>query len=364
MGAAIALGGGESISNRAAARALKKAPVEASAGYLHSAVVFATGPGLHLRMQSSTLPDEVASQVSPEAALEMALASPTPAPIPAPTPEPRPAFVVYRIEEGDTLTTIAERFGIDADYLLWNNPDVNGNPDMLEIGQDLRVPSVNGIIYNVVLGDTLSDIAARFNIDVQTIAGFPANQLESPDSIADKAVLLLPDAVPPPPPKPTPLPVTPAPAPVLAFAAAPPSPAPAAPPPAVAPPPRAASGFIWPFQGMLTSQFGEPRGRGTYHEGLDIAGPAGSTVVATGAGQVVLATWNNGGYGNYIIIQHGDGSRSLYAHLSKIYVTAGQYVSQGQGIGAVGCTGYCTGPHLHLEMQVGGVPVDPLRYLP
>jgi murein DD-endopeptidase MepM/ murein hydrolase activator NlpD len=79
---------------------------------------------------------------------------------------------------------------------------------------------------------------------------------------------------------------------------------------------------------------------------------------------VVLASYSGYGYGYYVIVRHGDGSETLYAHLSAIYVSLGQYVGQGEIIGAVGCTGWCTGPHLHFEVRIGGTPVDPLAYLP
>jgi murein DD-endopeptidase MepM/ murein hydrolase activator NlpD len=84
--------------------------------------------------------------------------------------------------------------------------------------------------------------------------------------------------------------------------------------------------------------------------------------MAAGSGQVVLAKYGTG-YGNYIIVRHGNGLETLYAHLSGIYVGLGQYVGQGEIIGAVGCTGWCSGPHLHFEVHAGG-PVNPLNYLP
>jgi len=79
---------------------------------------------------------------------------------------------------------------------------------------------------------------------------------------------------------------------------------------------------------------------------------------------VVLVAYGYYGYGNTVIIRHADGKETLYAHLSQIYVRMGQVVDQGETIGAVGCTGWCTGPHLHFEVRVGGVPVNPLNYLP
>ncbi len=119
------------------------------------------------------------------------------------------------------------------------------------------------------------------------------------------------------------------------------------------------SGLIWPVSGTVTSGFGMRWGR--MHEGIDIAAPAGTTVHAAASGRVIVAGWM-GGYGNLIVIDHGGGLATAYGHLSAIWVGGGS-VSQGQGIGAVGCTGSCTGPHLHFEVRVNGTPVNPLAYL-
>jgi murein DD-endopeptidase MepM/ murein hydrolase activator NlpD len=119
------------------------------------------------------------------------------------------------------------------------------------------------------------------------------------------------------------------------------------------------SGFVWPVSGVVTSGFGPRWGR--MHEGIDIAAPTGTSVRAAAAGQVIIAG-SMGGYGTIIVIDHGNGISTAYAHLSSIWVGGGT-VSQGQGIGAVGCTGSCTGPHLHFEVRVNGSPVNPLSYL-
>jgi murein DD-endopeptidase MepM/ murein hydrolase activator NlpD len=126
------------------------------------------------------------------------------------------------------------------------------------------------------------------------------------------------------------------------------------------------SGFAWPVYGPISEYYGAPRGAGTFHAGLDIDQTYnyGGPVAAAAPGQVVLATSNGYGYGAYVVIRHDNGYETLYAHLSAIYVSQGQYVSQGEAIGAVGSTGYSTGPHLHFEVQVGGATVDPLNYLP
>jgi murein DD-endopeptidase MepM/ murein hydrolase activator NlpD len=119
------------------------------------------------------------------------------------------------------------------------------------------------------------------------------------------------------------------------------------------------SGLIWPVNGVVTSGFGWRWGR--MHEGIDIAAPAGTPIHAAAAGTVIFAGWMSG-YGNLTVIDHGNGLATAYGHQSAIYVGGGP-VSQGQVIGAVGCTGSCTGNHVHFEVRVNGHPVDPMGYL-
>jgi murein DD-endopeptidase MepM/ murein hydrolase activator NlpD len=120
--------------------------------------------------------------------------------------------------------------------------------------------------------------------------------------------------------------------------------------------------FSWPVTGTITSPFGwrsNPFGGAPeFHQGLDIAAPTGTTVTAAASGTVIMAQWY-GGYGNYILIDHGGGYSTGYGHLSAIYVSDGQKVERGQAIGAVGSTGESTGPHLHFEVRIDGKPVDP-----
>ncbi len=120
-------------------------------------------------------------------------------------------------------------------------------------------------------------------------------------------------------------------------------------------------GFIWPLNGSVTSYFGPRWGR--MHTGIDIDGYSGQPIVATKEGQVVLASYYSG-YGNAVIIDHGGGYATLYAHMSEFNTSNGAYVKQGDVIGYVGCTGSCTGDHLHFEVRVNGEPVDPMPYLP
>jgi len=137
-----------------------------------------------------------------------------------------------------------------------------------------------------------------------------------------------------------------------------------APTPELSPPlpaPDSASGLIWPLGGVVTSFFGPRWGR--IHYGIDINGSVGSPVVASLGGSVVFAG-DDGGYGLMVVIDHGDGFATVYAHLSQLFVSSGTGVGQGQQIGAVGCSGSCTGPHLHFETRVLGIAQDPFLYLP
>jgi murein DD-endopeptidase MepM/ murein hydrolase activator NlpD len=120
------------------------------------------------------------------------------------------------------------------------------------------------------------------------------------------------------------------------------------------------SGLVWPVGGAVTSPFGWRWGR--MHEGIDIGVGFGTPIQAAGPGTVIYCGWE-GGYGNLVVIDHGGGLATAYAHQSSIAVSCGQQVAQGQTIGYVGSTGHSTGPHLHFEVRINGSPVDPLGYL-
>ena len=121
------------------------------------------------------------------------------------------------------------------------------------------------------------------------------------------------------------------------------------------------TGFAWPLSGPITSPFGMRWG--TLHPGIDIGVPTGTPIHAAGPGTVVWCGWMSG-YGNLVMIDHHNGLATLYGHQSRIAVGCNVEVSQGETIGYVGCTGFCTGPHLHFEVRLNGTPVDPLGYLP
>ena len=123
----------------------------------------------------------------------------------------------------------------------------------------------------------------------------------------------------------------------------------------------AGSGVAWPTNGTLTSGFGIRWG--VLHPGIDIANSTGTPIKAAKSGTVIVAGWNAGGYGNWVIIDHGGGFSTLYGHMSKIRVSQGQSVKQGERIGDMGSTGNSTGPHLHFETRVNGTAKNPTAYL-
>lgn len=295
-----------------------------------------------------------------------------PPPTLAPTPEedmlfaaaaapepPTPPFFIYTVREGDSVDGLASRFGLSAASVLWNNLDLE-NADFLTVGQQLRMPTSDGIIYEVRLGDTLSDIADRFGVSVDDIIGFAANGLSGPDGIVENQTLFVPNGELPMPTE-TPVVEVPPPAPILP---SPPS-APASPPSApISPPARASSssGFIWPTTGNISSYFGPSHPLGI---DIDMWGRGGAPVYASASGTVTFAGGNACcSYGLYVIVNHGNGFETLYAHLGSIAVYQGQWVEQGQVVGYVGLTGYTTGYHLHFEVRVNGRHANPLNYLP
>ncbi len=115
--------------------------------------------------------------------------------------------------------------------------------------------------------------------------------------------------------------------------------------------------FVWPTSGTITQRFV------WYHKGIDIANRGVPGVLAVDSGRVVSSGWSPAGYGNHVMIDHGNGYRTLYAHLSKIYVVAGQTVNRGSSIGQMGSTGRSSGPHLHFEVIQNGAHVNPLNFL-
>ncbi len=254
-------------------------------------------------------------------------------------PQQLPKFFRYEVQPGDTVLGIAQRFGISSDYILWNNIGVVSDADLLTVGDRLRVPSLEGILHDVRLGETLTDITNTYEAEVSEVIGFPANSISDPNLLRDGETLLVVGGKRLPKPAPTLRPSVDAPD----FVSRDPS----------------ATGFIWPVVDLITSFFGP-----AHPLGIDINAPF-VPVAASQAGQIVFA----GGepccsYGLYVDIVHGGGYETRYAHLSQIYVGLGEWVEQGQIIGLSGNTGRSTGPHLHFELYRNGFLLNPLQFLP
>ena len=255
--------------------------------------------------------------------------------------EQLPLFYRYVVLEGDTVGSIAVRFGISSDYILWNNIDIISDEDLLTIGELLQVPSVAGIIHSVRIDQTLTEIAALYEADASEITAFAANGLANPDLLREGTTILVPGGR-----------VVPPPAPAIR---------PAAETPAFVQRDEVSDlGFVWPVLDIITSYFGP------FHPlGVDINAPIGTPIAAAAAGQVVFV----GGdaccsYGFHVEIKHDETYTTLYAHLGSFAVELGEFVEAGQIIGTGGLTGRSTGPHLHFEVRRNDIYQNPLLYLP
>lgn len=254
--------------------------------------------------------------------------------------KPRSEIIEYEVENGDTLSSIAQKFNISQDTIKWAN-DME-DKDAIKPGQKLKILPVTGVAYTVKSGDTLESIAKKFDTGSQGILDFPFNDVPDDQKVKVGQLLIVPDGVPAEA-RATPRPQTQiiATGPKTTFSA------------------PGGANFMWPttFQ-MITTNFA------WWHPGIDMANRAAPGVAASDGGRVIVAGWpDNYGYGNRIMIDHGNGYQTLYAHLSNIYVSVGQTVSRGQTIGQMGSTGRSTGTHLHFEIRYKGVAVNPLAIL-
>ncbi len=257
--------------------------------------------------------------------------------------KPRSEIIEHKIEDGETLSSIAKKYGIDQETIKWANDlsDVNA----IKPGQTLKILPVSGVAHTVKSGDTVESVAKKYQADAQAIVDFPFNGVPDDFRLTAGQTLIVPDGQPPEVKAPVRSRTQPQ------YVASGPS-----------GPSFSASGggqFIWPTSTSGISQY-----FAWYHPGLDMPNRAAPGVAASDGGTVVVAGWpDNYGYGNRVVIDHGNGYRTLYAHLSNIYVSSGQTVSRGQVIGQMGSTGRSTGIHLHFEIHYQGRPVNPLSIL-
>jgi murein DD-endopeptidase MepM/ murein hydrolase activator NlpD len=275
---------------------------------------------------------------------------------PGPIPEADPSLLpweepqTYVVQGGDTLGGIAGHFGIDVEALLFANPNLVQKP-YLQPGDVLTILPINGVLHVVVDGDTLESIAAKYKVEHTDIIEYAPNNVAAGSALVAGTQIVVPGGM-------------------MEIAI-----------PSYSQMVNGSSASgrraaeTWnsgggPLPGVGSGQFYiAANGRVTqgykrYHGGIDIANRTGTPIYAIDGGTVVLAGWWSWA-GNAVKIDHGNGYVSLYAHMSRVDVHAGQPVQRGQIIGGIGCTrgsgGRCTGPHLHLEVYYGGGRVNPCR---
>jgi murein DD-endopeptidase MepM/ murein hydrolase activator NlpD len=248
----------------------------------------------------------------------------------------RTSVSVYTVRPGDTVLGIAQTFGLKGTSLLWANKALNDNPDFLKVGQKLNILPVDGAYHTVAKGETIEKIASSYKVQSEAIFGYGGNQLQPGAVLQLGQQLIVPGGVVPYVPRR--VQVTSGPVPADAQ--------------------KGSGRLVWPMSGSISQRYWEG------HLALDIAAPKGTTIVAADSGYVVSTQYSDAGYGRMLIIDHGNGYRTLYAHLTSMYVAVGQSVSKGETIGTCGATGNATGPHLHFEVIKDGVKRNPLNYLP
>lgn len=262
-------------------------------------------------------------------------------------------YCVYTIQPGDTLSTIASEFGLKngdvlaADLLVHSNkPDIASAEDLLQIGQKIKIPTQNGVVHIVRSNQTASSIGQDYDVPVADIATLPQNGIADLNTLKIGQELLIPN------PKQFARPAPAASGSGGAAAAA----------QIVRGGQASRSGFIWPASGPISSYFTNSHPLGI---DIDFHGSPNQAVGAAAAGTVIFAGGNACcSYGYNVVVDHGNGFETLYAHFSSIAVSVGQKVSQGQVLGYGGRTGYATGNHLHFEVHLNGSYVNPLVYLP
>jgi hypothetical protein len=274
---------------------------------------------------------------------------------------PREEIEKYTVQEGDTIFGIAEKYGLEPETVLWANYyTLLDNPAFLKPGEILNILPVNGVYHKWSAGEGLNGVSSYYGVTPEDIINYPPNHLKAEEigdyahpNITPNSWLIVPNG-------------TrefidwtprisredPSVAKVLGAGAC----------GAVTDGPIGTGGFIYPTNDHALSGFDySPQ---TNHFGIDLNGETGDPIYATDSGVVVYSGWNDWGYGFMVVIDHGNGWQSLYAHMSELYAGCGEWVNQGQTIGLMGSTGKSTGSHLHFEMMSdSGGKVNPKDFL-
>ena len=271
---------------------------------------------------------------------------------------PRVEVITYTVETGDTLFSIANNFGVKPETVLWGNFEVlEDNPHLLKPNQVLNILPVDGIYYQWKEGDNLNNVAQTFKANSKEVINYSGNnfdltEIDDTGSVIDPGQwLIIPGGQ----------------REIKDWG-----------PPAITRQNPASARyygeghcgtivegaygtgtFIWPTTDRSISgyHYNPP-----IHPAIDIGGQVGNPIYASDSGVIVYAGWSDYGYGYLVVIDHGNGWQSAYAHLSAVAVTCGQSVYQGGYIGALGSTGNSSGPHLHFELVINGVKVNPMDY--
>jgi len=270
---------------------------------------------------------------------------------PAPIPhtfqgeQPHISYETYLVQRGDTPTGIAEAFGIAPETILGGNPRLSEESSLLQTDAEIVILPVDGVLHDVRPGDTVESVAALYGASVDDITAYEPNNLEFPYRLYPDTQIIVPGGV------------------RRLFVWTPPD---------LTSVNRGTSGigggvspvvvgtgtYIFPVVSRIFTQY--------YwygHPAIDVALPLGSAVYAADTGTVTFAGWNTYGYGYLVVVNHGNGDETFYAHLSQIYVRPGQIVYQGDVIAGTGSTGNSSGPHIHFEIRRRNDRLNPCWYI-
>ena len=288
---------------------------------------------------------------------------------------PRLEIISYTVQPGDSVLGIAEKFGITPETVVFSNPILNNNPHFMEPGQTLRIAPVSGLIRDVITGDTLGGLARVYGVKPEDIINWPSNKIDSDNpQITAGQMLFVPGGnigtitISQPP---TGTGTTSGSTGSSGGSGGGGAGSQRKEPWVLQSGPGACAGglsggvagsgtFIWPASHHWVSGYDFSG----IHTGIDVDGDVGEPAYASDSGVVVFAGWSEWGYGNTVVVAHGNSWWTLYAHLSAINVGCGQGVYQGNQIGAIGSTGKSQGAHLHFEVYYGVFPTNPWGVLP
>jgi murein DD-endopeptidase MepM/ murein hydrolase activator NlpD len=256
-------------------------------------------------------------------------------------------FAKHVVEKGDTPNKVAETYGLEPATLLWGNPELSDKAQLLQVGITLTILPQDGVLHTVEVTDTVESIAAFYGVEPQVIIDYTDNNLAGwPHRPVPGTQIFIPGGEKP----------------FLVWSYT----------------PNSARGqltsagafyegqiiyagigrFVWPTGSWRITQY-----YWWAHRAIDIGAVVETPVYASDGGTVIYSGWSAIGYGNLIVLDHGNGFQTYYAHLNSIWVANGQFVPQGTPIAGVGSTGNSSGPHLHFEIRYNGVLLNPLDYL-